>query len=68
MSKSYLFIAGEISSDLYASAIAKALRQEDSSCKIHAIGGDQLLACADKFLFKLAHLLFEFLNIKGKQI
>ena len=56
MSKSYLFIAGEISSDLYAAAIAKALKQEEPLCEIHAIGGDQLQACADKFLFKLAHL------------
>ena len=49
-----LIIAGEVSGDLYASHLAKELKQ-NSTTTIYAIGGDQLKKQADTFIFSSTH-------------
>ena len=49
-----LIIAGEVSGDLYASHLAKELKQ-NSTTTIYAIGGDQLKKHADTFIFSSTH-------------
>lgn len=53
-SKHIFIIAGEVSGDLHAAALVRALKELDPSLCVTAIGGKQLQATADCFLFDLA--------------
>ena len=50
-----LFIsAGDVSGDIHAANLVRALKELDPSVRIIAIGGTQLKACADNFVADLA--------------
>ena len=67
-----LIISGEISGDLYASYLVKAMKKTSSDHTIYAIGGPKLKAVSDTFIFESAHhhgISFskQFFNFKLKQ-
>ncbi len=67
-----LIIAGEVSGDLYASYLAKAIKQVSPNHVIYAIGGSKLKSVADFFIFESASqhgISFskQFLNFKLKR-
>lgn len=54
ITKNILIIAGDVSGDLHASNLIKALKTQDPEVKITAIGGELMEKEADVFLFNLA--------------
>ena len=52
--KNILFVAGDVSGDLHASGLIKALKKADPSVHITAIGGKLMQQASDTFLFDLA--------------
>jgi len=53
--KKYIFIsAGDVSGDVHAARLIRALKAQDPSLHIACIGGQNMKACADEFLFDLA--------------
>jgi lipid-A-disaccharide synthase len=52
---SIFIIAGEVSGDLYAAHLAKALKREQPKLVIFGIGGDHLQAQSDEFVFQSAY-------------
>lgn len=52
--KNILFVSGDVSGDLHASGLIKALKQADPSVHITAIGGKRMQQVCDTFLFDLA--------------
>jgi len=53
--KKYIFIsAGDVSGDIHAANLIRALKAQDPSLYIACIGGKNMQACADEFLCDLA--------------
>ena len=52
--KNILIVAGDVSGDLHASNLIKALKTQDPEVKVTAIGGKLMQKEADVFLFDLA--------------
>lgn len=52
---SVLIMSGEISSDMYGAALAKALKALHPECRILAAGGDRLRAVSDRFVYETAY-------------
>ena len=51
----YIFIsAGDVSGDVHAARLIRALKAQDPSVRIACIGGQNMKTCADEFLFDLA--------------
>lgn len=51
----YIFIAaGDVSGDIHAARLIRALKAQDPSLRIACIGGKNMQACADEFLCDLA--------------
>src|SRR4051812_2381343 len=48
-----LFVAGDVSGDQHAAAVARALKERDPGAHVTAVGGPALRACADSFLHDL---------------
>lgn len=49
-----LIVAGDVSGDLHAAGLIKALKKQDPALKITAIGGRLMKQAADVFLYDLA--------------
>ena len=54
MAKEIFIIAGEVSGDMHAANLVTALKAQDASVRVTAIGGPRLKAVSDVFLFDLA--------------
>ncbi len=54
ISKNILIVAGDVSGDLHAAGLIRALRAADPDVRITAIGGIQMQSVCDEFLFDLA--------------
>ena len=54
MTKEIFIIAGEVSGDMHAANLVRALKAQDASVRVTAIGGPRLKAVSDVFLFDLA--------------
>ncbi len=54
IAKNMLIIAGDVSGDLHAAGLIRALKQADPDVRITAIGGRQMKEASDSFLFDLA--------------
>ena len=54
ITKNMLIVAGDVSGDLHAANLIKALKTQDPDLKITAIGGKLMEKEADEFLFDLA--------------
>lgn len=52
--KNILIVAGDVSGDLHAAGLIKALKKQDPTLKITAIGGRLMQQAADVFLYDLA--------------
>lgn len=54
ISKNILIVAGDVSGDIHAAALVRALKEADPDVRVTAIGGKQLAAASDTFMFDLA--------------
>ena len=52
--KTIFISAGDVSGDIHAANLARALKELDPSVRIIAIGGPRLKACSDEFVLDLA--------------
>ena len=52
--KTIFISAGDVSGDIHAANLARALKELDPSVRIIAIGGPRLKACSDEFILDLA--------------
>ncbi len=53
-SKNILVIAGDISGDIHAASLIKALKAQKKDITVTSIGGERMKALSDKFLYDLA--------------
>ncbi len=54
ITKNILVVAGDVSGDLHAAGLIKALKQQDPDVKITSIGGTLMQQVSDAFLYDLA--------------
>ena len=54
ITKNILIVAGDVSGDLHAEGLIRALKEADPEIKITAIGGKRMQPLCDRFLFDLA--------------
>ncbi len=54
ITKNILLVAGDVSGDIHAAGLVRALKEADPDVRVTAIGGKQLQAVSDVFLYDLA--------------
>lgn len=54
ISKNILIVAGDVSGDIHAASLVRALKAADPEVRVTAIGGKQLAAASDTFMYDLA--------------
>ena len=54
ISKNILIVAGDVSGDIHAASLVRALKAADPDVRVTAIGGKQLAAASDTFMYDLA--------------
>lgn len=54
ISKNILIVAGDVSGDIHAASLVRALKEADPEVRVTAIGGKQLAAASDTFMYDLA--------------
>lgn len=54
ITRNILIIAGDVSGDLHAANLIKALKQQDPEMQITAIGGKRMQEVSDRFIYDLA--------------
>ena len=54
IAKNILIVAGDVSGDLHAAGLVRALKEADPEVRITAIGGKNMQPLCDRFLFDLA--------------
>jgi lipid-A-disaccharide synthase len=54
-SQTILFVAGEISGDMYGAAVAEAIRKAHPEVLIYGVGGDELKRVSHHFLYETAY-------------
>ena len=54
ISKNILIVAGDVSGDIHAAALVRALKAADPEVRVTAIGGKQLADVSDTFMYDLA--------------
>ncbi len=54
ITKNILVVAGDVSGDIHAAGLIRALKEADPDVKITSVGGKQMQAASDVFLYDLA--------------
>ncbi len=54
ITKNILLVAGDVSGDIHAAGLVRALKEADPDVRVTAVGGKQLQAVCDNFLYDLA--------------
>lgn len=54
IAKNILIVAGDVSGDLHAAGLIRALKEADPDVRITSVGGKNMQAVSDEFLFDLA--------------
>ena len=54
ITKNILVIAGDVSGDIHAAGLIRALKEADPDVRVTSVGGKQMQAASDVFLYDLA--------------